>query len=262
MSPCAAALVDRSWELNDTACEVYSFVSCTLMTASNMSLAAISVDRALAVNKPFHYPNLVTFCRVKLVLLFVWIHAFCLSLIPAIGDWYVFEAWDMICNPRWEKANPFFAVMSTILSFALPSFLLLISNLSIISAIRKSRSVVFQISGSETMPQICAKNHAKTLRSLYVLVVAYFICTPTFYILKLRSVLERKNILQSKFPLVPIILQFATAALNPLIYFILRKEHREACLVIIRSIFSKFRKFIHDICGHYEPDSEPEFPFE
>ncbi|KAF8794866.1 melanopsin-B-like isoform X2 [Argiope bruennichi] len=243
MLPCILCLIHNSYCVTGVACRVHAVVNSTFFTCSNMSIAAINIDRAIAVNRPFEYRNLVTSFRVKIVIAYIWFHCLCLASIAGFADWVSFVDWELMCTPEWSKENSAYAITAATLSFFLPSFLLLVSNISIVYAIRKSRIVVFQnrtIAGGNGH-QLGIKSNTKTLRSLYFLVLAHFICVPSYYITKIGSAIIGKNIIIDGFCLAPVGLLFTAAAINPFIYALLRKDHRQAFLNTLQMVFDKFK---------------------
>lgn len=53
------------------ACTTHGIFVWSILTASNWLLAVISIDRAIAINRPFRYRNIVTKIRVRYVYLFL-----------------------------------------------------------------------------------------------------------------------------------------------------------------------------------------------
>ncbi|GIY84594.1 g_PROTEIN_RECEP_F1_2 domain-containing protein [Caerostris darwini] len=241
MLPCIACLVDNSWCMEGATCCIHAVLNSTLISSSNMSLAAINVDRAIAINRPFEYKNLVTTTRIKIAIAYIWIHCFCVALVAGIANWTSFSQWELMCSTEWTVRTGLYAPVALIFNFILPSTLVLISNVTIIYAIRKSKTVVFQncsqVNGSGL--QLCVKPHTKTLRSLYFLVLVYFICVPLYYLVKfsLETLGSKLNIVC----FIPVGLLFIAAAVNPFIYALLRKDHRKAFLETLRMIYRNLK---------------------
>lgn len=60
-------------------CRVYLMTDTTAFVISIMNLVVIAVDRHLALNYPFQYPNWVTRRRAKLAILFIWFYGLCIG---------------------------------------------------------------------------------------------------------------------------------------------------------------------------------------
>lgn len=63
--PAMINLGNPEYHLSSIACLVHSIFTWSTMTVSNWSVAAISLDRAIAINLPFKHRNLVTNFRVR-----------------------------------------------------------------------------------------------------------------------------------------------------------------------------------------------------
>lgn len=63
--PCIANLANPEMRFTGVFCDLQAMLNWTLRTASNWSLAAISIDRAIAINKPFQYRIWLTNFRTR-----------------------------------------------------------------------------------------------------------------------------------------------------------------------------------------------------
>ncbi len=75
----------RYWTFGPIWCSVWLAVDVWLCTASILNLCAISLDRYLAISKPFKYPNLMTPKRGKILVALVWVLSFLICFPPLIG---------------------------------------------------------------------------------------------------------------------------------------------------------------------------------
>lgn len=73
------------WPFGGEWCSVWLAVDVWLCTASILNLCAISLDRYLAISRPFEYPRLVSPLRAKMLIVGVWILAFIICFPPLIG---------------------------------------------------------------------------------------------------------------------------------------------------------------------------------
>ncbi|KAK0042484.1 octopamine receptor 1 [Biomphalaria pfeifferi] len=81
---------------------------------------------------------------------------------------------------------------------------------------------------------------SKAVRSLLIVVLAFFICMAPFSCTKLYKVIvPRKDALPGYVNLVASIFQFCSSAVNPLIYGIFRKDFRAAFLSLLKKLFAK-----------------------
>lgn len=152
---------------------------------------------------------------------------------------------ELMCSPRWTHDNIVASFNAAILCFWAPSILLLISNMSIIYAVMHLKSVITHRSPDETGQgnlKFSVKDHTKTLRSLYLLVAVYFLCVGPYCFGKFNFVIYNKSTTLSRsLVTLSILLMFTASAINPFIYALFRKDHKEAYLIVIKIIIDKIK---------------------
>ena len=74
-------LYSQSERLKRLSMSVYNVFGFSLCGISLCTVTAVSVDRLVAIQKPLHYPSIITIPRVRRVLVAVWI--FCVALVSA-----------------------------------------------------------------------------------------------------------------------------------------------------------------------------------
>lgn len=73
------------WPFGYIWCRIWLAVDVWLCTASILNLCAISLDRYLAITRPFKYPRLMSPLRAKLLVTAVWITSFIVCFPPLVG---------------------------------------------------------------------------------------------------------------------------------------------------------------------------------
>lgn len=243
MFPSALSLFNENWTLDGVACKIHAIYNSMLLTVSNLSLAAINMDRAIAVSRPFDYGNAVTMCRVKIAVSYIWFHGLLLGAVSLIEDEVKFSNWELMCAPTWSYEHVTYSWIAAVMCFVLPSLLLLVSNFAIVYAIRRSRSVVFQncVAADGIGDRLCIRSNTRTLRSLYFLVFVYFTCVFPYYLVKFSLLIGNSNKVPIEICLIPTPLLYSAAAINPLVYAILRKDHRKAFSETISMVMGKLK---------------------
>ena len=75
----------RYWPFGVVWCNIWLAIDVWLCTASILSLCAISLDRYLAISKPFKYPRLMSQTRARILVTSVWVLSFLICFPPLIG---------------------------------------------------------------------------------------------------------------------------------------------------------------------------------
>lgn len=148
-----------------------------------------------------------------------------------------------MCSPKWNVQPE--SLIAFIVCYLIPCTIMLLCNFSII-LIAKKLNLVTPLRHPETgqyenSPNLT--NIIKTRRSLYVLVIVYVFFVAPYYIAKF-SYMKWENGLNSKsFHVFCILLMFLASALNPLIYAVLRKDHRRAMMKVLEIVREKYKMF-------------------
>ncbi|XP_071039930.1 5-hydroxytryptamine receptor 7-like [Parasteatoda tepidariorum] len=235
MLPCAVSLINNAWRTSGFFCRVNTVLNYAVLNSSYMSLAAINVDRAIAIKNPFTYPNLITSSRIKAAITCIWIHGFFFGTLAATVRPTSFEYSELLCAENACIKNITFTLISTTACFGVSSLSLLISVLTVISFVKKSRKVYPMQPGTNRN----LKNNTKMLKSLFILVGVYFIFDSPYFVFKTALALTKTNFIPTKLCLLPVLMLFSTTILNPLIYGILRKDQREYSMKSLRMVSEK-----------------------
>lgn len=89
-------------------CRINGMANSVFCIASMLSLAAVSVDRYIAIIKPLNYKLIMTRRTVTIMLLYVWGQSLFCGLLPVMG-WsrYTFITNESICTADWGYDIPY-----------------------------------------------------------------------------------------------------------------------------------------------------------
>ncbi|VEL17628.1 unnamed protein product [Protopolystoma xenopodis] len=117
-------LSDGYWPFGQIVCNLYNANDVFLSTASIVHLCCVSTDRYLAITRPFKYKDQMTRARIAVMLVSSWMASFLISYIPI---WCGFYTTDENIRAQQVNAyqclfvvNPYYAVVSSTVSFWLP----------------------------------------------------------------------------------------------------------------------------------------------
>ena len=155
-----------------------------------------------------------------------------------------------MCSPRWTKENRGNSFTAAALCFWLPSIILLLSNILIIHAIRTLHSRTpnqNSVADNQNNSTNDVKRHTKTMRSFYILVAVYFLCSSPYFGGKFSYVVKEGGLLQPSLMVFCMLLMFTSSSINPFIYSFLRKEHRKALKKTVELMSSRKEKIFTSI---------------
>lgn len=103
-----ASSITYDWVFGEVWCTINGMINSIFCIASMLSLAAVSIDRYIAIIKPLQYPLIMT-SRVALCMIsYVWLHAITLAFFPVFG-WssYIYITNESICTADWGSDIPY-----------------------------------------------------------------------------------------------------------------------------------------------------------
>uniref|UniRef100_A0A8C1YMW3 Leukotriene B4 receptor n=1 Tax=Cyprinus carpio TaxID=7962 RepID=A0A8C1YMW3_CYPCA len=225
----------KGWEFGVALCKTVHYLCCVNMYASIYLICVMSMDRWLAVTKPFLSQRLKTKKRLLSVMLGIWVMAFLMALpmpfyrsvLPASRNVSIY-----LCKPyHWESnAHETFQYLTeTILGFLLPfSFILF----CYISVIRRLRSAMFQ-----------RKERGNTL--ILLIIAAFTVFWLPYHLINILQVIglmqgSSSSILTVAIAARPSVTAFTfiSSSVNPVLYVFAGSSHiRQAGLGFMAKLF-------------------------
>lgn len=191
---------------------IYTMSDIACGTASIMSLTFVSIDRYLAITKPFSYQTLLSPARVLGTILFSWTYALTVALLKLVID------------------SKTYALFIALMSFFIPTTLMIFTYSCIFSVARRHVRVINVISGSRHDTKFSYITEMKAAKVIGIVVGAFLVCWAPFLLTNLAINNCQKCIMS--FPVEGVytlkLLQYTSSALNPYIYTCLNSDFRLA----------------------------------
>lgn len=226
------------WPLGATMCRLWSTLFVAFALLSVITLAIISLERLLALKRPFHYDCSVVSTKVLVILSSLWLYGFLTGVAS-------FFAWDIDDNSNECKS------LSVGLEYGIPLLLinvLLPYGTCIVTytlIFRISRSHVRNITSFEENGNNVVKGRRKNIIALLLtrkstitlglLVGSFTICCMPFFIFHvIDAVMEEKISYRYHSENVMKWLVFFSGSTNWALYGLLNRDFRQAMLKILR----------------------------
>ncbi|KAM9827589.1 LOW QUALITY PROTEIN: leukotriene B4 receptor 1 [Neosynchiropus ocellatus] len=225
----------RGWEFGSAACKLIHYLSSVNMYVSIYLISLMSMDRWLAVTRPFMSQRMRTKRSLMAILLLVWVMAFVLSLpMPfyrsnrtiRLGNFSV-----NYCTPyHWNSVGHrvFQYLLETIMGFVVPFALI---NTCYSSVICRLRSAKFQ-------------QRAQGSRLILMIIVAFALFWLPYHVVNILEVIgflqDNKNVIAAALAARPNVTAFAffSSAVNPILYVFAGSSHiRQAGFSFMGKLF-------------------------
>lgn len=197
------------------------------------SLAAISVDRYLAVIRPLRYQRDMTKKRVTIILLAIWSLSCTVAFIP--NSWLHTKTAD----EAWKIETIYYSILTFVFAL-LPIFAIIGMNVKIIQAIRKQirriREAKRSRPASEDTNQENMLERKRARRGTIACVLVVFIFLLSWLPLaftNFSTVFGRPDLVTTTLNEVAWLLLFFQSSANPFIYSFFRSEFRQAAFKLI-----------------------------
>jgi len=192
--------------------------------ASILNLTAVSVDRFFHVTRPFTHSNLITRSCTLVVIALIWFFSFSMALTKVLF-------WSF-----WSRNKPSYETLVVLLGFVIPILIISYCYIRIYQVVRNQlRKFTEQTQClQQQSEQMTVKTDFKAIKTIAVVVLAFFVCWCPFFALNLYNgwCRYRKGLTHSDCSInrdVVIVakwLHYANSSLNPIIYACFNREFR------------------------------------
>ena len=267
----AATTVTRKWIFGEWGCQAVASIGLSLSFISILHLCFLSVDRYIAIQKPFRYQFIITKRRVRNILLLIWLSVAVLTNIPLADFEFRADTYgcaqgcadrELISNKPSSPYIFFLVSVFVIIPFAIIFF----SNIVVFrTAFRQARQLSREERRlRESLADICDEDETQQEKSsethsmkreiksaqTFALVVGLFLCCYTpFYTAGTYRKIAGPGKVPSNVMLITMWIAFANSFCNPIVYALRYLPFREA----FKTLTSCGRKGNYN-CA-YPPDS-------
>ncbi len=241
--------------VNSVWCNIVCAANYIFIIVSMLTLAAISVERYIAIVHTFKHNILITRGRILIVIGYSWIQGLAFALPPVALHWVHYDYWEVICAIDWQYQKQqavYYVITACVVCFLIPGLVMCFCYLNIIRHARKVDSGVPTLGHTTSNPEDvnnpsnlqirkASKSASKTIRSLLVVVALFFLCLTPFCVTKfIKVVFPDAKIVPGYANLTASYFQYLSSMVNPFIYAIFRQDFRNAYRLVWWRLASKF----------------------
>ncbi|XP_069119281.1 histamine H2 receptor-like [Argopecten irradians] len=246
-----SSMVADRWVFGHAMCSIVCAINYCLIITSMLTLCFISFDRYQAVLRPLAYPMWISRTKVNVTIVYSWFQGVVFSVVPVILQWIQYDYWEAVCAIQWQQEKEqavYYVVTAFLLCFFLPGLALVVNYFLVVREVRRSTRSLQPLN---ELPNSRKKSNysqsKKVVKSLLVVVLAYFVCMTPFSVTKLiKVIVSDTNFVSGRINTFASLVAYCSSSVNPFIYGILRKDFRNAYKLIFKKILNPTLQITQD----------------
>ncbi|KAL7878133.1 hypothetical protein SRHO_G00047760 [Serrasalmus rhombeus] len=242
----------------DLYCWILSFADTFLTTNTMLSMAALSIDRWVAVVFPLTYSSKMRYTRAFAMLGYAWLHSLAFALTPVLLSWADYSPTYASCTivrpDHSHTAHIPFTVFTALLhgaSFALSLTVLCLAYLKVLQVARfhckridvvTVQTLLLLVDIHPSVKERCLleqkKRRQRATKKICVFIGSFVLCFSPYVITRLTELVPSVRI-NRHWGTVSKCLVYSKAAMDPFVYSLLRQQYRKALIGMTNRILGR-----------------------
>ncbi|KAF7652664.1 hypothetical protein LDENG_00092960 [Lucifuga dentata] len=242
----------------DLLCQAISFAETFLTTNALLSMAALSMDRWVAVMFPLSYSSKMRYSDAFLIVAYSWLHSLAFSLPQLLMGWGGYSHTYASCTVHMDgkhrsqlAAYATFTVLFHCSSFALCLFVLCFAYLKVLKVARLHckridvvtvQTLLLLVDIHPSVKERCLleqrKRRQRATKKICVFIGSLVCCYSPYVITRLLELLPSMHIYRY-WGISTKCMSYAKASTDPFVYCLLRQQYRKVLVNVINQILRK-----------------------
>ncbi|XP_065121341.1 G-protein coupled receptor 26 [Paramisgurnus dabryanus] len=249
-------VVKRQKPFGDCFCYTVSFMDTFLTTNTMLSMAALSIDRWIAVVFPLTYSSRMRHKDALLMVSYSWLHSLAFSLTALLLSWVDFNPVYASCTVHLaeEGVRGQFVVFTVVFhssTFALSLFILSFTYLKVLQVARfhcnridviTVQTLLLLVDIQPSVKQRCIheqkKRRRRATKKICIFIGSFVVCFAPYVFTRLTELLLSVQI-NHYWGIMSKCLMYSKAASDPFVYSLLRKQYKKALAGVCNKIFGQ-----------------------
>ncbi|XP_024061818.1 G-protein coupled receptor 26 [Terrapene carolina triunguis] len=251
-----AGIIYKNQPGGDQFCHMVGFLETFLTTNSMLSMAALSIDRWIAVVFPLSYHSKMRYKDAALILSYTWLHSVSFPIVAASLSWVGFHHLYASCtlyNNRSEERTQFviFTGVFHILSFLLSLVVLCFTYLKVLKVARfhckridviTMQTLVLLVDIHPSVRERCLeeqkRRRQRATKKISTFIGTFILCFAPYVITRLVE-LSSVVPINSHWGVISKCLAYSKAVSDPFVYSLLRHQYKKTWKDIINKILKR-----------------------
>ncbi|TDG97889.1 hypothetical protein EPR50_G00212750 [Perca flavescens] len=249
-------LVSKAQPGGDGFCQIVGFLETFLSTNSMLSMAALSIDRWIAVVFPLRYHSKMRHKDAAFVLGYTWAHSMSFSTVATCLSWVGYHRFYASCtlfNPRASSRTQFviFTVFFHSFTFLLSLIVLCVTYLKVLKVARfhckridviTMQTLVLLVDIHPSVRQRCLeeqkRRRQRATRKISTFIGTFMVCFAPYVITRIVELFPAV-LINPHWGIVSKCLAYSKAACDPFVYSLLRHQYKKTCTDIINRLLKR-----------------------
>ncbi|XP_077469340.1 G-protein coupled receptor 26-like isoform X1 [Stigmatopora argus] len=251
---------DRQQHRAGVLCQTVGFLDTFLTTNSMLTMAALSIDRWVAVVFPLSYHSRVRHRDAVAALGYTWAHSLCFSAAASCRSWVGYHHLYASCTLRGAKAKggglhyTVFTVALHALSFLLALVAMCVTYLKVLRVARlhckridviTMQTLLLLVDIHPSVRQKCLdeqkQRRQRSINKISTFIGTFVICFTPYVVTRMVELFSPDHI-NAHWGMLSKCLVYSKAASDPFVYSLLRHQYRKTCGLLARKIFVRSRR--------------------
>ncbi|XP_034040855.1 G-protein coupled receptor 26-like [Thalassophryne amazonica] len=238
-------------------CQTVGFLDTFLTTNSMLSMAALSIDRWVAVVFPLSYHSRIRHRDAVIALGYTWIHSLCFSTVATCRSWLGYHhlyASCTLCTARAKGAGAQFTVFTVALhslSFLLTLIVMCVTYLKVLKVARSHckridvitmQTLVLLVDIHPSIRQKCLdeqkRRRQRATKKISTFIGTFVVCFGPYVITRMLELFSPGPI-NPHWGVLSKCLAYSKAASDPFVYSLLRHQYRTTCSLLVNKVLKR-----------------------
>ncbi|XP_053731556.1 G-protein coupled receptor 26-like [Synchiropus splendidus] len=238
-------------------CLVTGFLDTFLTTNSMLSMAALSIDRWVAVVFPLSYHSRMRRRDAAMALGYTWIHSLCFSCVAAWRSWIGFHhlyASCTLCNSRAKSSGLQFIVFTVLLhalTFLLTLVVMCVTYLKVLKVARfhckridviTMQTLLLLVDIHPSVRQKCLdeqkRRRQRATKKISTFIGTFVVCFTPYVITRIVELFSPGPI-NAHWGVLSKCLAYSKAASDPFVYSLLRHQYKKTCSLLANKLLRR-----------------------
>ncbi|XDV15332.1 hypothetical protein PO909_015447 [Leuciscus waleckii] len=250
-------VLKRQKPFGDHFCQTVSFMDTFLTTNTMLSMAALSIDRWIAVVFPLTYSSKMRLKNAALMVSYAWLHSLAFSLPAVLLSWVDYSPAYASCTVHLgdnDGSRGHFIVFTTVFhtcTFALSLFILCFTYLKVLQVARfhckridviTVQTIMLLVDIHPSVKQRCLleqkKRRQRATKKISIFIGSFVLCFAPYVITRLTELTPSVKI-DRYWGIISRCLVYSKAASDPFVYSLLRQQYKKALFELFNRILGR-----------------------